>query len=94
MAAPDHFDHVRNITRAAFGEVPARFAPSIASAVDAYNKHRTVIADSPLTDADDPRALTDAAARIIRVVDAVAGDDDVVRGKCLEIVHKMAEARE
>ena len=87
------FDHFRNVVRAAFGEVPPRFAPAIAEAVAAYYEEGTAIADSPLSEADPPEPLITAAGRIILAVDQVAGSDALARRKCLGIVREMAEAR-
>ena len=87
------FDHLRNLVRAAFGEVPPRFAPAVAEAVAAHYEEVTAIADSPLSEADPPEPLITAAGRIILAVDQVAGSDALARRKCLGIVREMAEAR-
>jgi hypothetical protein len=92
VSEPD-FDHVRNVVRDAFSRVPPRFAPAIAHAVEVHYQERTPIADSSLSDVDPPEPLISAAERIIAVVNEAAGDDAATRGKCLEIVHELAETR-
>jgi hypothetical protein len=92
VSEPD-FDHFRNVVRAVFDHVRARFAPAIAAAVAAHYEEGTGITDSPLLEADRPDALVGAAERIIDALDHVAGEDAETRRKCLEIVREMAEAR-
>ena len=92
MSEPD-FDHVRNTVRAAFGDVPPRFARPIAAAVTAHYEEGTGLADSPLFEADPPDTLVSAAGRIINAVDQEVGNDARSRRQCLEIVSEMAEAR-
>ena len=87
------FDHFRNVVRAAFGEVPPRFAPAVAEAVAAHYEDGTALADSPLSDAVPPEPLITAAGRIIVAVDQVAGSDARARRKCLEIVRELGAAR-